>query len=236
MPTYPDPSYGNYLIFPPVIGGETGGSANGGREWNTTHLETDNLDVFNGRRQNSRWRISIGGITLHPSQIDEWDAFVDAAEGMLNPVLFRLNSRRFAITKHLIGTGDGTEKAFQLQKSRSYQGSTPKIETIQFPWHNYPAQTLPNGIVITPTEYVKIFTGSDVDTATEMLWLDGWDIDRETGIVTFDTAPANTTNIYATCKYLIKVHMQDWMPVANEGGGSYTFPSEAVVFEPKGGS
>lgn len=232
--TYPDPSYGNYLIFPPIIGGDDGATANGGREWNTHHLGTDNADVFNARRANSYWRFSLGGLTLHPSQIDEWDAFFDAAEGMANPVLFRLNSKRFVITKELIGTGDGSESTFQLQKSRSYQGRPPKIETIKFPWHNYPPQKLPNGVTILPTEYVKIYTGADADSATEMLWQDGWDLDRETGIITFDSAPIADVNVYASCKFLIEVHMQDIMPVGSSGGGAYTFSGSAEVFEPKG--
>jgi len=232
--TYPDPSYGNYLIFPPVITGDRGGDADAGREWNTTHLETDNLDVFNARREKSYWRISLGGMTLHPSQIDEWDAFVDAAEGMANPVLFRLNSRRFAITKGLIGTGDGTKSTFQLQKSRSYQGRDPKTETIKFPWHNYPPMKLPNGVTVLPTEYVKIYTGADPSSATEKTLQTDWDVARETGIVTFVAPPASGVNIYATCKYLIKVHMQDWMPFKSEGGGSYTFSNSAEIFEPKG--
>jgi hypothetical protein len=232
--TYPDPSYGNYLIFPPIVAGVQGASVDSGRSWNTNHVGTENLDVFNARRDKSYWRISLGGITLHPSQINEWDDFVDAAEGMANPVLFRLNSKRFSITKELIGTGDGSKSTFQLQRSGSYQGSTPKIRTIKFPWHNYPPQTLPNGVTVLATEYVKIYVGADPDTATEMLWQDGWDLDRETGIITFDAAPAAGANIYATCKFLIKVHMQDWMPVSSQGGGAYTFSNSAEVFEPKG--
>ncbi len=162
------------------------------------------------------------------------DALVDAGEGMANPVLFRLNSKRFAITKELIGTGDGTNKAFQLKKSRSYQGSDPKVEIIKFPWHNSPPMVLPNGITVLPTEYVQIYTGSDAATATEKTLETEWDVARETGIVTLVTAPADGVNVYATCKYLIKVHMQDYMPIASTGGGAYTFSSNAEVFEPKG--
>lgn len=230
----PEPSYGNYLIFPPVVQGRAGGNADAGREWLTDHLETDNADVFNSRRDESVWRISLSGITLHPSQIDEWDAFIEAAEGMARPVLFRLNSRRFSIVDHLIGIGDGDETEFQLKKTRSYQGYS-KSETIRFPWHSYPPQKLPTGQTILPTEYVRIFVGSSFETAVEIPWLSGWDVSRETGIITFDSAPANGTKIFATCKFMIAVHMQDWMPVASEGGGAYTFGAGATLFEAKGG-
>jgi|GEM_PF-4902807 len=230
----PEPSYGNFLIFPPVIKGRAGTNAGAGREWLTDHLETDNADVFNSRRNESAWRISLSGITLLSSEIDTWDAFVEAAEGMARPVLFRLNSRRFAIEQHQIGTGDGSDKTFQLKKTRSYQGHS-KAETIRFPWHNYPAQTLVSGQTILPTEYVRIFVGSSFETAVEMPWLSGWDVSRETGVITFDTAPANSLKIFATCKFMIAVHMQDWMPVSSEGGGSYEFSEGATLFESKGG-
>lgn len=201
-----------------------------GRMWQTTHLKNGTADVFGGQWARSLWRFVLSGLNMTAAQALEWDAFHDAVRGKLHPFLFRVPDARFALDNELIGTGDGIETEFQLKRTRSYQGYSADymVETVKYPVHNYPNIAIAGtNAVITPTKYVQIsVAGSDVpyDNST-------WTINRLTGVITFATPPGDGDAVRATCDYFVKVHGQDFAPIALEGGQTYVFGSSAQFFE-----
>ena len=214
-------SWGNYLIFPfQVI--ETLGA---GTEWHTDHITSIGAEVFNSRWDDSRWHFSLSGAKVLSTEIETWDAFVEASRGAYEPFLFRANSRRFELNNAVIGHGDGTTKTFQLKKTRSIQGRD-SVEVVKFPWHNYPDIMLATGQKALKTGYVQISVGGVAKT-------NGTDytVDRETGIVTFGTAPTATGSpaITATCKYMKLVHGIDLNILDSGGGDSWTFSQSSEL-------
>jgi len=222
MPSWHD----EYPIFPPLLT-----SANAGREWNTEITEAVGSEARNANWSEGRWRIGIGGMKLLASEVEGWDAFIDTVQGMAGAFLFRLRSSRFEIVNQQIGEGDGVETEFQLIKTRSYQGRE-QSETIVYPWHDYPPLLFAGGQVAQATENVRIF----VDDAEQTLTTD-FTVDRDSGIITFDAAPADEAIITATCKFMILVRFsQDWNPVQSSSGKAWEIPGGIELVSPKGGA
>lgn len=221
----PEPIWGNLPIFPPILT-----KSNAGRESRTDHTESIGREVFNARWSDRRWRFSLAGAAILAGEIETWDAFCEIIDGMASPFLFRVPGRRFQVTRGQVGVGNGVQTAFQLCKVRSYQGGN-RAEKVRFPVHNYPPIYFAgNHSIALATEYVRVFLNGVETTA----WPNGgWDVNRETGLVTFSAAPASGTLITATFKYFVKVHGQDWMPASSENNIYWELDSGAELFEPK---
>lgn len=210
-------SWGNYLIFPFQII-ETLGA---GKAWHTDHIMSIGAEVHNSRWDDSRWHFQLGGAKVLSSEVDTWDAFVEAVRGAYTPFLFRANSRRFEINNELIGTGNGSNKEFQLKKTRTIQGRS-SVETIKFPWHDYPDITLTTGVKALKTALVQVSVAGVAKThGTD------YTVNRETGVVTFATAPSGA--VRATCKYMKLVHGVDLSVLEFGGGDSWAFSDSAEL-------
>jgi hypothetical protein len=235
MSVYPEPSWGQYHFFPLAF--ETTQSS---KAFRTEHIGNENFDFFDRKLSAPLWEINLGGLSILPQFIDEWDAFHSAVGGMWKPFLFRVHSKRFTVEKEQlggIGTGDGVKTQFQIVKVRSYPNGPENtdIEAVKFVWHNYPEMRVPvgnpqsvdgsSGTLLYPTAYVRIWVDG-----VEKLWLDGWDLDRETGIVTFDEPPAEGALVQASCLYFVLLHGQDSYGLSLQGG-VWKFPDGARLFQ-----
>lgn len=213
----PTPSWGTNLIFPFQIIEALGA----GTEWNTDHVMSIGAEVFNSRWDDSRWHFSLSGAKVLFTEMDIWDAFVEATRGSFQPFLFRANSSRFVITNENIGTGNGTLTAFQLIKTRSIQGRD-SVETIKYPWDNYPDIMLATGQIALKTEYVQVSVAGVAKT-----YGTDYTVNRDTGIVTFAAAP--TGAITASCKFMKLVHGIDLNMLNSTGGDSWDFSQTAEL-------
>jgi hypothetical protein len=223
------PTFGNYPFFPLVF--ETTGA---GRAYRTNHTSNADFDFFDKTRSTALWRINLGGLVILPKFIDEWDAFHDLVSGMQKPFLFRLMSRRFEIERHQpsgIGTGDGHTTEFQLVKTRSFPSGPVNIskEVVNFPFHYYPQMTVPigngEGTILYKTEVVNVWVNGVLKRLGEH-----FDVDRETGVISFTVAPANGSSIQAACKFFILLHGQDYYNL-QLSGGVWRFPAGAELFQ-----
>ncbi|RYX82198.1 hypothetical protein EON83_20260 [bacterium] len=222
-------SFGSFAWFPLTF--ETAGST---RSFDTRHTQNDNADSFDALQQNGLWRFNLSGMKILASNIDEWDAFHDYVKGQWLPFLFRLNSRRFEILRDQpggVGTGNGTQKQFQLIKTRALKNGPTSVtsERVRYPVHGYPEMRIPLGnsdkgpILYPENERVRIWLG-DIEQTT------GWDVDRETGIVTFAVAPPAGVIVRAACRFAVLVHGQDQFFLQNQGG-VYIFSDGAALFQ-----
>lgn len=216
-------SWGNYIIFPHYIVE----SAGAGREWRTDQVESIGAAIANGRWDAGRWHFSLGGARVLSSEIELWDAFVDAVRGAAKPFLFRMNSDRFTLKRQLIGESTTTNPhtTFQLKKTRAIQGRVFE-EKVLFPWHDYPPLTFANGVAALETEYVQIEIGSQL----QVLGVD-YTLNRETGVVTFSKSFEG--KVYASCKYMQLVRGFDLAVLQSEGGDSWEFAENASLIEVK---
>lgn len=215
-------------MFPPSVS-RTGM----GREYKTDIEETVGDEYRTEVWADGRWRFTLGGIKLQAAQIDGWIAFTESLKGAAGLCLYRPKGSTFELDAEVIGTGDGADLTFQLQKQRTYEfgGPAPSPETITRPWHNYPDLTFPGGGVALPSGFVKVFLNGVEKTLTT-----DFTVDRDTGIVTFVVAPAIGVVITATCKYLILCRFEgDYNPVESESGRSFEISQGVTLIEPKGG-
>lgn len=212
-------SWGNYLVFPNYIIEDASAS----REWKTDIVESISYDVANSRWDKGRWQFSLGGGKVLSSEIDTWDAFMDAVRGAGTPFLFRLNSRRFAIEKQPLG-GVSNSNTIQLIKQRGTQGKT-FTELIKYPCHNYPPMLFAGGQTAQRTEYVQLWDGP-----TKLVFETDFTVDRETGVITF-LSDRRGHAIVASCKFYILVRGFDVAPMQSDGGDSWLFNENAVLTE-----
>lgn len=192
----------------------------------------------NGRRQKRNspladgWqRVSLAGGNLEgDDEISVWNAFRRAVKGAYKSFLFknrfhhRLDNARFA-------TGDGVTKSFQLKLVTSYQpkdASDVQTIIVRYVDHRYPAILFPvDGSVYEETKTLRVFV-----SGVEKTWLTDWDVDRNTGIVTFVVAPAPGSALTATGEFFCRMRFaQDWAPVETEDGSSYAIPSGVELIE-----
>lgn len=132
----------------------------------------------------------------------------------------------------VIGTGDASNKVFQMKKFYQYGSATPRTRNL--------TKIISDGT----TDYIKVGING-VEQAS------GWSVDLLTGIITFTTAPGNGLPVTAGCMFdvpvrfgieadeLLAVSMNDF----NSGGMSTPVPlietfEDVIVAEeyPYGGS
>lgn len=224
-------SYGSKLIFPlHFVEGVTAGG-----EANTDITEASGREQVNSIWSKRRRVIDLEGITMLQWQQEEFDRFQDYTMGMAETFLFMDISRR-RMRDEQIGIGDGIETEFQLQVARSIQNKTLPALKVLWPDHDYPPQYFRNGdrpVLSWPRDgadgYVHIFIDGEEINRSE------WSLEREnSGMVTFDVAPANGAAITATGFFYTLVRFtQDRLPAKALGGGKWVISSGGVI-EPKG--
>lgn len=221
--------HSSYPMFPPSIT-RTGL----GKEFKTDIEETVGNEYRDEVWADGRWRFSLGGLKFLASQIDGWIAFTESLKGAAGLCLYAPKSSVFEIDQEEIGIGDGVETEFQLQKQRTYAfgGPDPEPEIITHPWHDYPNLTFPQGQVALPSANVRIFLDGVEKTLTTH-----FTVNRDTGVITFLSAPGNGVIVTASCKYLVLCRFEgDYAPVETESGTKFEISAGVQLVQPKGGS
>lgn len=217
--------HNTYPVFPPIAT-----RVGVGREFKTDIEETVGDEYRTEIWEDGRWRFNLSNLKLSRSQMDEWIAFTSVLKGAAGLCLYRPKSTMFELSAETIGTGDGAETDFQLQKARSYQGFAGETEIVKFPWHDYPPLTYAGGAVALPTEYVRVFLDGTEKTLTTH-----FTVNRNTGVITFLSAPGNGVVVTATCKYMVLCRFEgDYNPIESESGISFEIASGVNLIEPKG--
>ncbi|HEY0073027.1 MAG TPA: DUF2460 domain-containing protein [Abditibacteriaceae bacterium] len=226
------PDWGSFYFYPPVTG-----ITSPGLEYDTSLIPTRGREYANANLTNGLRRIGVGGGKLHVSQVDDWEAFQRLIKGRHKRFLFILKTRHFAMTDSLIGTGNGVTTAFQLKKVSSYPyGPTNQVsEIVRFPWHDYPPIYLPSSAGSPPkyldTEYITVKVDGALQTLTTH-----YSVEREGGLITFVSPPANGALITASCKFAVLCRQsQDFNPIqaTSEGHLSYIIPGGVEIYEPR---
>ena len=149
----------------------------------------DGREERNASWRNSRRSYDVGFNVRTPDDLAEVIAFHEARRGRLGAFRFRdwldykssLPSQPVAATDQVIGTGDGASDEFQLIKAYG-DAAGEWVRTIRYP--------VPGSVLIA-------FDG--VEQAS------GWTVDATTGLVTFDTAPAEDVEITAGFEFDVPV-------------------------------
>lgn len=107
----------------------------------------------------------------------------------------------YTVERQAIGAGDGATKTFQLVKTHSVGNAAFARE------------------ILTPV------TGSVHVWVNGIEQVSGWAVGRTTGIVTFDTAPAESAVIEAACMFDVRVRFNqprlDWKIAEKNGSKGY---------------
>lgn len=176
-------------------------------------------------------RVSLAGGNLEgDDEIAEYTAFRRAVKGAYKSFLFknrfhyRLDNARFAV-------GDGATKSFQLKLITSYQpsdASDVQEVVIRYVDHRYPPILFPvDGSVYEDTKTLRVFVNG-----VEKAWLTDWDVDRNTGVVTFFVAPPKDAVLTATGEFFTRMRFAtDWAPAETENGSSFVIPSGVELIE-----
>lgn len=149
------------------------GASGGPERMTDVALLASGLESRNARWQGSRRRWEIGGAVLKPDAAHELLAFFEARRGRLHGFRFRdpvdwkscLPSQEVSSVDQVIGTGDGETTAFQLVKR--YESGGVWTERV----------------VAKPVE-------SSVVAAVSGVAVMAFAVDIASGVVTFETAPA----------------------------------------------
>lgn len=159
------------------------------------------------------WILDISGLLLSPEQYEEILALSMSSAGMLREILVR--NMRFCTlesaddTPSLLGTGNSSRKVFQLTKTLTNQGRSHTF-AIRHPNHNYPPLKDLNRKVWEPMKELQIWADGEEMTT-------GWSVDRNTGRVTFSSAPAAGVILEATGGFYSRMLAPDSIPVKPEG-------------------
>ena len=219
----------HFLLFNDSIIGESKGD----RRWLTLRNADRNSESRRPVASTPRWMLELSNLQLSLEQHEELLAFTDENEGMLKAFLGR-NIRQCLFENasgapQLLGVGDGAKKTFQLIKTRPIQGRIGTNLVVRFPNFRYPA--------------LEDIADNEWDALPELriylngvLQMGGFDVDRTTGRVTFDVAPAIGVQVHVTGGfYILLVANQDGIPTTPDGG--YFNVSDGVSFaEPVGGA
>lgn len=208
---------------------DQGGAAAGDYYFNTTPTVARGRSLRLSDTKYAYLRADIGKMKFDESASQEMIAFNMAMGGKLRRFLYRW-SRACRLNMELIGTGNGVATQFQLIKTMQYQCADPYIRTIKYPSHGYPplySYNCHDEPPIYPTQYLRIYKNG-VESH-------GWDADRCTGLVTFDSAPAVGAQIRATCEYFHSViSNKDGIPLEYKGNGFYESAEGLELVEPVG--
>ena len=176
-------------------------------------------------------RVSLAGGNLEgDDEMSAWTAFRRAIKGAFKSFLFK-NRFHYRLDNAHFATGDGATTSFQLKLATSYQPSDDddvQEVVIRYVDHRYPPMIFPvDGSVYEDTKTLRIFVDG-----VEMPWLQGWDVDRNTGIVTFDVAPHAGAILTAIGEFFCRMRFAtDWAPAETDDGSSFVIPSGVELIE-----
>jgi uncharacterized protein (TIGR02217 family) len=164
--------------------------SSGGPEFLTTIITTQGgFEQRNINWSAARARYNVLHAVKSQSQIDELLAFFRARQGKAYGFRFK-DWADFSATAQSIGTGNGSNKNFQL--SKTYGSGTTYVREIKKP----------------VSGSVKIYVNGVLQSS-------GVAVNSTTGLVTFTTAPANTTAITADFDFDVPVRFDaDYLPVS----------------------
>lgn len=158
--------------------------------WDTEIITTRNQrEKRNGAFANPRysWDLSMSAKT--PAERAEFDDWWMALRGPEHTFPFR-DPADHELDRQTIGIGDGTTDMFQIIRTFSV-GSLSHDRAITMP----------------VTETVLVWVN-------EVAMLTGWSVDRATGLIEFDTPPAESAVIEAACEFDVRVRFNqaalDW--------------------------
>lgn len=164
--------------------------SSGGPEFSTTVIELSSGHErrnINWTYPRERWNVAYGVNTIE--QLSALIEFFYARKGRAHGFRFK-NHDDYIATLEELGTGDGNETEFQLIKTYT-SGGASTVRKITKP------------VADTVTIYVDSYEESS-----------GVNVDTETGLVTFDVAPALGAVIYADFEFDIPVRFDtDHIPV-----------------------
>lgn len=188
--------------FPPKIAY----GATGGPEFNTSVTTTfsgfEQRNV-NWQKARGRWDVSTG--LKNKSDMEVLQAFFRARFGKAYGFRFKDWSDYQAVAQNL-GTGNGTQTAFQLLKIYSSGG------------YNYSRE-----IKKPVSGTVKIYLNSILQSS-------GFTIDHATGIVTFSAAPGAGVNVSADFDFDVPVRFDtDVLAVRADGPGIFVWDTIPIV-------
>ena len=220
----------NFLIFNDSIVQESSGDA----RFRTLRRADNGGESRKGLRTVPLWMLELSNLQLSPEQYEESIAFAWENQGMKNPFLIRnvrnCTFENFNGDAQVIGVGNGVKTQFQLIKTRPIQGRTGQNEVIRFPNFRYPA--------------LEDFNCDEWDVLPELqifldgaLLLDGFDVDRSTGTITFDVAPAADVEVSVKGGfYILMVSNVDGTLPATPDGAYFRVNSGVTFSEPEGGA
>ncbi|RYG65303.1 hypothetical protein EON80_17590 [bacterium] len=220
----------NFLIFNDSIVQESAGDA----RFRTLRRADNGGESRKGLRTVPLWTLELSNLQLSPEQYEEMVAFGWENQGMKKPFLIR--NMRNCLFEHadgspqLIGVGNGVQTQFQLIRTRPIQGRDGQTEIIYFPNFRYPDLYDWNGDEWEVLPELNIFRNS-------VQVLSGFDVNRTTGLITFDDAPAAGVQITVTGGfYILMVSNVDGTLPATAEGGVFMVANGVTFQEPEGGT
>ncbi len=167
--------------------------ATGGPEFATSVVATaSGYEQRNINWSSARGRWDVASGLKKQTQLDTLIAFFRARKGRAHGFRFK-DWTDYKATAQPIGTGDGTNKSFQLSRTYSSGGSTD-VRTITKP--------------VSGT--VKVYLAG-------VLQVSGWSVNTTTGIITFTAAPGNGVAVAADYEFDVPVRFDtDRMAVTIE--------------------
>lgn len=219
----------HFIIFNDSIIQESSGDP----RWLTRRSGDAGGELRKAYRSTPLWTLELSNLQLSAAQHEELLALQYEIQGMKNAFLCR-NIRSDKLesedgTPALLGVGNGIQNDFQLVKRRSIQDRDGQVEIIRFPNFRYPPLKDFNCQDWTPLDELRIYVDGEIVN-------DGFSVNRETGLVSFDVAPATGAVIEVTGGYyLLLVANVDGIPTKPDGPlfvvtGSVTFA------QPEGGA
>ena len=198
----------------------------GGEEFLTNVTRRGRTEKRNSPLAEGWQRVSLaGGYLQGEDELLEWRAFRRAVKGQWKSFLFK-NRFHCVLNNSHFATGDGDTTTFQLKLVTEYQGDTYEWP-VKYVDHRYPEILYPDGTIYEDTKTLRIFVNG-----VEKTWLTDWDVDRNTGLVTFTFVPPIGAIITATGEFFTRMRFaSDWAPTELDGADSFPIPSGVELIE-----
>ncbi len=148
-------------------------------------------------------------VDISPSRGDEWRALLDFFHARCGRAYgFRLKDfSDYQLIEGLIGSGDGSETAFQICKIYEAAGDWPHRRVLS-----------------------KIAEGTITVTLDGVPAASGWTVELSTGVITFDVPPAIDELIEVSCEFDVPVRFDtDLMEAAIPGPDIHHWQSVQLV-------
>ncbi len=190
------------IQFPPKIAYGASGGAEFNTSISTTFAGFEQRNI-NWQKSRGKWDISTGIKTK--SDMDSVIAFFRARYGKAHGFRFK-DWSDYQATGQVLGTGNGTQTAFQLVKNY-ISGAGSYAREIKKP--------------VAGT--VQIYLNAVLQTS-------GFTINTTTGVVTFSTAPASGVVVSSDFEFDVPVRFDtDQISVRADGPGIFTWDSVPIV-------